>query len=41
MLDAQIDRKLDRLLQAVGGETGAMQIGETVVSSHFSMPAMP
>ena len=28
MLDAQIDGELDRLLQAVGGEAGEMQIGE-------------
>ena len=28
MLDAQVDRELDRLLQTIGGEAGQMQIGE-------------
>ena len=31
MLDAQVDRQFHRLLQAVGGEAGAVQIGQTVV----------
>ena len=30
VLDAQIDRQFDRPLQAIGGEAGAMQIGEPV-----------
>ena len=30
VLDAQVDRQLHRLLQPVGGEAGAMQIGQTV-----------
>ena len=28
VLHAQVDRELDRLLQAVGGEAGQMQVGE-------------
>ncbi|MHC2378599.1 hypothetical protein ACVIHA_002974 [Bradyrhizobium liaoningense] len=31
MLDAQIDRELDRLLQPVGGKAGAVEIGEPLI----------
>ena len=30
VLDAQVDRQFDRPLQAIGGEAGAMQVGEPV-----------
>ncbi len=35
VLDPQVDRQFDRPLQPVGGEAGAMQIGETVVVEPF------
>src|SRR3954468_15099669 len=38
MLDAQIDRQLDRLLQPVGGKAGAMQVGKAVAVEPFLHP---
>ena len=35
MLHAQIDRELDRLLQAVGGEPGQVQIGKAAAVQPF------
>ena len=35
VLDPQVDRKLDRLLQAVGGESRQMQIGEPAAVEPF------
>ena len=38
VLDAQVDRQFHRPLQPVGGEAGAMQIGQTVVVEPFLHP---
>ncbi len=35
VFDAQVDRQFHRLLQAIGGESGAVQIGKAVVVEPF------
>ena len=41
VLHAQIDGKLHRSLQPVGGKPRHVQPASPCPSSHFSMPAMP
>ena len=38
VLDAQVDRQLHRPLQPIGGEAGAVQVGQTVIVEPFLHP---